>query len=178
MAWRGRRRGCRGWVPLTPMLAHLLARAVDATDFRPWGSGGATVTVPVAAHRQRACRRAMAWRPGGTGRLLADFRDLFGILAVQHAPVACTHECNSNLSTLIRTETVRDSSRRTISMDTGRGGQFGRLARECRARATRRASAHTHPIGHVHLVRQISTLGIEGPADRWSGDSPGTRHNK
>jgi hypothetical protein len=27
--------------------------------------------VPAAAHRQRACRRVMAWR----GRLFADFRD-------------------------------------------------------------------------------------------------------
>jgi hypothetical protein len=31
--------------------------------------------------------------------------------------------------------------------------------------------AYTHPIGHVHLVQRISTLGIEGREDRWSGDS-------
>ncbi len=107
----------------------------------------------------------------------------FGILAVQHAPVACTHECNSHLSTLLRTETVRDSSRSKDCFHR----QFGGLTLECRARATRRhgASAHTHSlrhwhlIGHVHLVQQISTLGIEGPADRWSGDSGhGRRHNK
>jgi hypothetical protein len=36
--------------------------------------------------------------------------------------------------------------------------------------------AYTHPIGHVHLVQRISTLGIEGRGDRWSGDS--TRRNK
>ena len=46
---------------------------------------------------------------------------------------------------------------------------FGRLNSECRARATRRA--YKHPIGHVHLVQRISTLGIEGREDRWSGDS-------
>ena len=43
------------------------------------------------------------------------------------------------------------------------------LTRECRARATRRA--YKHPIGHIHLVQRISTLGIEGREDRWSGDS-------
>ena len=48
-------------------------------------------------------------------------------------------------------------------------GQFGRLTRECRARATCRA--YTLPIEHVHLVQRISTLGIEGREDRWSGDS-------
>jgi len=33
-------------------------------------------------------------------------------------------------------------------------------------------AVHTqHPIGHVHLVQRISTLGIEGREDRWSGDS-------
>ena len=26
--------------------------------------------------------------------------------------------------------------------------------------------AYTHPIGHVHLVQRISTLGIEGREDR------------
>ena len=28
-----------------------------------------------------------------------------------------------------------------------------------------------HPIGHVHLVQRISTLGIEGREDHCSGDS-------
>ena len=31
--------------------------------------------------------------------------------------------------------------------------------------------AYTHPIGHIQLVQRISTLGIEGREDRWSGDS-------
>ncbi len=88
----------------------------------------------------------------------------FGKLALQLAPVACTHECNSHLCTLMTPQTVRDSSK-----DCFHGGQFGRLTRECRARAARRL--YKHPIGHVHLVQRISTLGIEGRRDRWSGDS-------
>jgi hypothetical protein len=33
-------------------------------------------------------------------------------------------------------------------------------------------AVHTStPIGHIHLVQRISTLGIEGREDRWSGDS-------
>jgi hypothetical protein len=35
----------------------------------------------------------------------------FGIRALQHAPGACTHECNSHFSTLMRTHSVRDASR-------------------------------------------------------------------
>ena len=87
----------------------------------------------------------------------------FGKLALQLAPVACTHECNSHLCTLMTSQTVRDSSKDCFH------GQFGRLTRECRARATCRA--YKHPIGHIHLVQRISTLGIEGREDRWSGDS-------
>ena len=49
------------------------------------------------------------------------------------------------------------------------GGLPVNIDREYRARATRRA--YKHPIGHVHLVQRISTLGIEGREDRWSGDS-------
>ena len=59
-------------------------------------------------------------------------------------------------------QTVRDPSKDCFH------GHFGRLTRECRARATRRA--YKHPIGHIHLVQRISTLGIEGREDRWSGD--------
>ena len=65
-------------------------------------------------------------------------------------------------------QTVRDPSKDCFH------GQFGRLTRECRARATRRAytrGAYTHPIGHIQLVQRISTLGIERREDRWSGDS-------
>ena len=51
---------------VTPMLARMLARAVDGTDFRLSRSGGGTV--PVAAHSLRECRRAMERR----GRLFAD----------------------------------------------------------------------------------------------------------
>ena len=31
--------------------------------------------------------------------------------------------------------------------------------------------AYMHPIGHIQLVQQISTLGIKRREDRWSGDS-------
>jgi hypothetical protein len=87
----------------------------------------------------------------------------FGKLALQLAPVACTHECNSHLCTLMTPQTVRDSSKDCFH------GQFWMLTRGCRARATRRA--YTHPIGHIQLVQRISTLGIERREDRWSGDS-------
>jgi len=145
-------------VPLTPMFAHILARAVDGTDFRPSINGGATM--PVAAHRMGECRRGMAHRR----RRFALPR--FG--AHPHftlAPVACTHECNSHLSTFMRSEAVRDSSsRRTVFMDSLRGLPVN-------VEHVPHACAHTHPIGHVHLVQRISTLGIEGRGDRCSGDS-------
>jgi hypothetical protein len=48
------------------MLAHMLAPAVDATDFRPSRNGDGTV--PAGAHSLRACRGAMARRR----RLLFD----------------------------------------------------------------------------------------------------------
>jgi hypothetical protein len=86
----------------------------------------------------------------------------FGKLALQLAPVACTHECKSHLCKLMTSQTVRDSPKDCFY------GQFGRLTSECRARATR--GAYTHPIGHIHLV-QVSTLGIAGREDHWSGDS-------
>ena len=46
--------------PVTRMLEHMLARAVDAVDFRPSRNGDETV--PAAAHSLRACRGAMARR--------------------------------------------------------------------------------------------------------------------
>ncbi len=55
----------------------------------------------------------------------------FGKLTMQLAPVACTHECNSHLCTLMTPQTVRDSSKDCFH------GQFGRLKSECRAGATR-----------------------------------------
>ena len=154
MARRGRRFADLA-IPLTPML-HPHSRGVtDATDSEPSINGGATE--PVAAHRRRACRRAIAHRR----RRIADLRD--SVLELQLAPVGCTHECNSYLCTLMTPQTVRDSSKDCFH------GQFRRLTRECRARATCRA--YKHPIGHVHLVQRISTLdNIEGQGDRWSGD--------
>ena len=50
---------------VTPMLARMLARAVDGTDFRASRSGGERE--PAAAHSLRECRRAMERR----GRLIA-----------------------------------------------------------------------------------------------------------
>ena len=46
--------------PVTPMLAHMLARAVDGTDFRASRSGGGSEAA--AAHSRRECGRAMARR--------------------------------------------------------------------------------------------------------------------
>ena len=46
--------------PVTTMLAHMLARVVDAVDFRPSRNGDGTV--PAAAHSLRECRGAMARR--------------------------------------------------------------------------------------------------------------------
>jgi hypothetical protein len=64
----------------------------DATDFRPSINGGATV--PVAAHRLRACRRAMADRR----RRVADLRDsvnshfnLHPLLALTNATLISAH---------------------------------------------------------------------------------------
>jgi hypothetical protein len=48
--------------PVTPMLACMLAWAVDRTDFRPSRSGGASE--PAAAHSLRECGRAVARRRG------------------------------------------------------------------------------------------------------------------
>ncbi len=137
------------------MFAHILARAVDATDFRPSRSGGATVPVP--AHRLRECRRAISRR----GRRFADFRDS----VYSHFDSRCMHS-RMQLSSLHLNE---DADNPGFFSKHGFHGQFGRLTCECRARATR--SAYTHPIGHAHLVQRISTLGIEGRGDHWSGDS-------
>ena len=46
--------------PVTRMLAHMLARAVDGTDFRASRSGGGSEAA--AAHSRRECGRAMARR--------------------------------------------------------------------------------------------------------------------
>ena len=48
--------------PVTPMLAHMLARAVEGTDFRASRSGGGSE--PAAAHSLNGCGRAMAQRRG------------------------------------------------------------------------------------------------------------------
>ena len=55
--------------PVPKMLAHMLARAVDGTDFRASRSGGGSE--PAAAHSLRECGRAMARRRGR----FADLRD-------------------------------------------------------------------------------------------------------
>jgi antitoxin component HigA of HigAB toxin-antitoxin module len=79
-------------IPLTPMLTHILTWVIDATDFRPSRSGGATV--PVAAHSLQACRRAMAHRH----RRFVDFRDsvnshfnLHPMLALKNATLISAH---------------------------------------------------------------------------------------
>ncbi len=52
--------------PVTPMLACMLAWAVDGTDFRPSRSGGGSE--PATAHSLRECLRAMARRRGQVAR--------------------------------------------------------------------------------------------------------------
>ena len=110
----------------------------------------------------RAQAGSVSASDGATGQAVCRL-PRFGKLALQLAPVACTHECNYHLCTLMTPQTVRDSSKDCLH------GQFWMLTRGCRARATRRA--YTHPIGHIQLVQRISTLGIERREDRWSGDS-------
>ena len=152
---RRRRRFADLAIPLTPILAHKLAQGDRRDRFSTiekrrcdCASGrahAASASASDGAPAQAVCPSEIRCAP-----------------ALQLAPVACTHECNSHLSTFMRSETVRDPSK-----DCSR--QFGMLTRECRARATR--CAYTHPIGHIHLVQRISTLGIERRRDRWSGDS-------
>ena len=142
------------------VVARMLAWARDGTDFRPSRSGGATV--PVAAHSLRACQRGMAHQR----RRSAGFRDSVNSHFNLHPLHALT---NANLISASYLQSLVDDI--SDSPDSPKDcfyGQFGRLTSECRARATR--GAYTHPIGHIHLV-QVSTLGIEGRQDRWSGDS-------
>ncbi len=126
-------------------------------------------TRPIFDHREAEVRLCRWPRTGcervsdGAPAQLVRRLPRFGKLALQLAPVAFTQECSSHLCTSMTSQTVRDSSKNCFH------GQFGRLTRECRALATRRA--YTHPIGHVHLVQRISILGIEGREARWSGDS-------
>ena len=138
------------------VVACILAWARDATDFRPSIKRRCDCA---GGRAQAASVSASDGAPAQAVRRLPRF----GKLALQLAPVACTHECNSHLCTLMTPQTVRDSSKNCFH------GQFGMLTRGCRARATRRAN--THPIGHIQLLQRISTLGIERREDRWSGDS-------
>ena len=128
-------------------------------DLGPLGRCSHTGVGSAGGRSQAESVSASDGAPGQAACRLPRFRKL----AVQLAPVACTHECSSHLCTLMTPQTDRDSSKDCFH------GQFGMLTRGCRARATRRA--YTHPIGHIHLVQRISTLGIEGREDRWSGDS-------
>jgi hypothetical protein len=64
--------------PFTTMLAHTLAPVVDAADFRLSRNGDGAL--PAAAHSLRACREAMARRPGR-----------FGDLGLSGHYEACTH---------------------------------------------------------------------------------------
>ncbi len=71
---------------------------------------------------------------------------------------------------------VSDSPRFFFSKDCSHG-QLGGLP--VNVEHVPQLCAYTHPIGHVHLVQRISTLGIEGREDRWSGDSaPGATNER
>ena len=78
--------------PVIPMLAHMLARAVEAVDFRPSRNGDGTV--PAAAHSLRACRGAIARRR----RQFADL-GLSGHTNAAHASGGARGRCN-RLSTV------------------------------------------------------------------------------
>ena len=117
-----------GFRPPRSLHAYLCGR--DGTDLRPSINGG--VTVPVAAHSLQACRRAIAHRH----RRFIDLRDSVNSHFNLH-PLHALTKCNSHLCTLMTSQTVRDSSKDCFY------GQFGRLTREYRARATRRVHTST-----------------------------------
>ena len=89
------------------------------------------------------------WRTGAGGLQTFEIRCA---PALQHALLACTHECNSHLSTVMRTQSVRDSSRRTAPIDS-LGGLPVNVEHVPHA-----VRAYMHPIGQLHLVQRISTL--------------------
>ena len=136
---------CRGWVSAhTDVCTHI-------------GEGGGRDRFSTI-EKQRcdyACGRAQAERVSARDGAPAQAvcpSEIRCAPALQLAPVACTHECNSHLSTFMRSETVRDSSSRgTVSMDS-----LGGLP--VNVEHVPHACAHTHPIGQVHLVQRISTL--------------------
>ena len=158
--WRAmahrRRRFALLAIPLTLMLAHIWTRGDRRDRFSTIekrrcdcaGGRAQAASVSAMAHRR-------SW--------FADFRDSVNSHFNLHPLHASAHECNSHLCTLMTSQTVRDPSKDCFH------GQFGRLTREYRARATRRA--YLHPIGHIQLLQQIATLGIKRREDRWSGDS-------
>jgi hypothetical protein len=101
--------------PVTKMLAHMLARAVEAADFRPSRNGDGTV--PAGAHSLRAYRGAIVRRHG-------QFADLgpSGRTVLVQGGCDPTLDCretamgparNSHLETLRRTQTVGDCPKRT-----------------------------------------------------------------
>ena len=72
--------------PVTPMLACMLAWAVDRTDFRPSRSGGGSV--PAAAHSLRECRRAMARRRGQLADLGYPVTPVLAHMVAEHVTIA------------------------------------------------------------------------------------------
>ena len=102
---------CRGWGSAhTDVCTHI-------------GEGGGRDRFSTIEKRRcdYACGRAQAGRVSARDGAPAQAvcpSEIRCAPALQLAPVACTHECNSHLSTFMRSETVRDSSsRRTVSMD-------------------------------------------------------------
>ena len=90
--------------PVTIMLAHIVAWAVDGADFRLSRSGSGSGLA--AAHGLRECRRAIARRRG----LFADFGDS----VFSHLKLTCMH-ARMQISSLTLMMTLRNSYRRSGS---------------------------------------------------------------
>ena len=143
--FRWPRTGCKISVVSAGVVGHAVCRG--------WGSAHTDVCTHIGEGGGRdrfstiekrrcdyACGRAQAGRVSardGAPAQAACPSEIRCAPALQLAPVACNHECNFHLCTLMTSQAVRDSSKDS-SKDCFHG-QFGRLTSECRARATRPA---------------------------------------
>ena len=125
--------------PVTKMLAHTLARAVDAADFRPSRNGDGTV--PAAAHSLRACRAAMARRRG-------QFADL----GVSGHTNACAHGGAGGRRGRFSTVEKRFRCCENISASHGAAAQT-----VCLPRVSGHSEACTH-VGEVGRWDRCSTV--------------------
>jgi hypothetical protein len=132
------------------VVACILARACDATDFRTIDERGRQC-LREPAHGVRAWPRAMAQR----GRLLPDLS--ISAHTPHYVPDACAHRMQ--LSSLHRDEAHGQTVRRTSKAG------FRRL--HVHAEHVPHAMQCKHRTVRVHLEPRFSTLGIEGRGDPW-----------